>query len=470
MYNRFYNFRSKAFTLLPDGGSLYLGATHRTAYSLLEYGLLSEAPFMVLTGDPGMGKTSLLQKMIAEHREQYSIGFVTNARYDVEHLLPWILLALGLSAKDLDHVEAYHILSEFLAREHQRNRRVVVIVDEAQSLGVALLEELRLLSNINQDKQLQLQIILSGQPDLHQLLQRVDMTQFAQRVVVDYHLHPLTEEEVVQYIRHRLQVAGGQPQLFTTAACNLASRLSQGNPRLINQICEMALTYGFAQQAPRITAKMLAQAAIDRRKNKILPLAAHEDLQSILTGPEEVDEAMDSISTSAPPAEPVSILVPPTTADPEGSYQKGLSLRRSGEFRAAIEQFEQAAVDPSCHLKSYGQIGLCYKAMGEPHQAVLAFRKAVAYQSPLRQDNLSLRYLLGTTLEQVGEVPEAIEHYTKISRADRTFKDVLVRLSRLEKKRFSTYPHRHGITGSFIGRAWKNLQQIMTTGIPDDGH
>lgn len=461
MYNRFYSFRDKPFTLLPDGGSLYLGAKHRTAYGLLEYGLLNEAPFMVLTGDPGMGKTSLLQKLIAEQHERYTIGFVTNARYDVEHILPWILLALGLSTKNLDPVTAYHMLSEFLAREAQRSRRVVVIVDEAQSLGVTLLEELRLLSNINQAQTLRLQIILSGQPDLHQLLQRMDMTQFAQRVVVDYHLQPLTEEEVGQYIRHRLHVAGGVASLFTTPACNLAYRLSHGNPRLINQLCEMALTYGFAQQAPRITAKLLAQAALDRGRNRILPLAEHEDLQSIITAPEEVDEPIAPMAVLSQPAESPSNRLATTRPAPEICYQGGLAFRRARDFKAAIEQFEQAAADPSYHLKSFGQIGLCYKAMGQPHQAVLAFRKAFANQSHLRQDNLGLRYLLGSTLEHLGEVSEAIEHYKKISRTDRNFKDVSVRLSRLEGTRLSVDSHGRHAHISFIGRAWKHLQQVL---------
>ncbi len=227
---------------------------------------------MVLTGEPGMGKTSLLRKLIAEHHEKYSIGFVTNARYDVEHLLPWILLAFGLSHKRVDPVEAYHTFSEFLNRESKRNRRVVLIVDEAQSLGAKLLEELRLLSNLNDGKALKLQIILSGQPDLHTLLQRIDMTQFAQRIVVDHHLEPFTEDETSKYISHRLQKAGGTETLFTSKACSLVHRLSKGIPRLINQICDISLTYGFADQTVFITRKLVAQAALDRSRGGILPL------------------------------------------------------------------------------------------------------------------------------------------------------------------------------------------------------
>ncbi len=218
---------------------------------------------------------------------------------------------------------------------------------------------------------------------------------------------------------------------------------------------------GFSQQAPRITAKLLAQAAIDRRRNKILPLAAHEDLQSIISAPEEAGEPTASLAAPPLPADPLPGDAALAGTDAESSYQAGLTLRRSRDFKGAIEQFERAALHSAYRLKAFGQIGLCYKAMGEPHRAVLAFRKAMAHQSPLRQDNLSLRYLLGTTLEQLGDMPEAIEQYQKISRTDRGFKDVVVRLSRLEDSRLSTEPWRRPASVSFMGKAWKNLRQIL---------
>ena len=290
MYESFYNLRTMPFSLLPDSDFLYPGSAHRAAYSILEYGLIHQAPFMVLTGDPGMGKTSLLQKLVSEHGEKHSIGLVTNARYNIEHLLPWILLSLGLSQKQLDPVEAYHLFSGFLIQESKQRRRVILIIDEAQSLGSELLEELRLLSNLNDGKTLKLQFILSGQPDLHTLLQRIDMTQFAQRIVVDYHLEPLSEEETGQCIRHRLKIAGGDPSLFTNKACVLVHRLTRGIPRLINQVCDIALTYGFTEQARVITSKLVAQAAFDRSKGGILPLTAQDELSVLASAPEDASE------------------------------------------------------------------------------------------------------------------------------------------------------------------------------------
>lgn len=462
MYKRFYRLHSKPFSLLPDSEFLYLGATHRTAYSLLEYGLLTEAPFMVLTGDPGTGKTSLLHKLIGDNRDLYSIGFLTNARYDVDYLLPWILLALGLNTKQLDPVEAQHLFAKFLAEEALRKRRVVLIMDEAQNLGVKLLEELRLLSNLNREKSLQLQIILSGQPDLQTLLRRVDMTQFAQRVVVDYHIQPFTEEDVAQYIHHRIQLSGGTRPLFSPQACALTYRLSQGNPRLINQVCEMALTYGFAQQAPRITAKLLAQAALDRRKNRILPLSELEDLAGIAAGegeeaPERPEQFTQPMTASA---------VRPTYSDAgepeaaETAYQQGMALRKSQKFIAAIARFQQAAQDPAYHVRAFGQIGLCYRALGQVPQAVAAFRKACADYDAPHQQTLSVRYLLGRTLEQLGDKPEALEQYRLIFRMDRTFKDTAARLSNLEDDRTADRGQTRGESWGF-GLAWKQMRQLL---------
>lgn len=462
MYKSFYRLHSKPFSLLPDSEFLYLGSTHRTAYSLLEYGLLTEAPFMVLTGDPGTGKTSLLHKLIGDNRDLYSIGFLTNARYDVDYLLPWILLALGLNTKQLDPVEAQHLFAKFLAEEALRKRRVVLIMDEAQNLGVKLLEELRLLSNLNREKSLQLQIILSGQPDLQTLLRRVDMTQFAQRVVVDYHIQPFTEDEVAQYIHHRIQLSGGTRPLFSPQACVLTYRLSQGNPRLINQVCEMALTYGFAQQAPRITAKLLAQAALDRRKNRILPLSELEDLASIAAAegeetPERPEQFTQPLSAPEPRQAGSDEVV---TESAEAAYQQGMALRKAQKFIAAIARFQQAAQDPAYHLRAFGQIGLCYRALGQVPQAVAAFRKACTDYNAPRQQSLSVRYLLGRTLEQLGDRPEALEQYRLIFRTDRTFKDTAARLSNLEDDQTSNRGQTRSESWG-IGLAWKQVRQLL---------
>jgi len=468
MYESFYSLRTKPFALLPDSDFLYPGSTHRAAYNILEYGLIHEAPFMVLTGDPGMGKTSLLQKLVSEHGEKHSIGLVTNARYSIEHLLPWILLSLGLSQKQLDPVEAYHLFSGFLIQESKQHRRVILIIDEAQSLGSELLEELRLLSNLNDGKTLKLQFILSGQPDLHTLLQRIDMTQFAQRIVVDYHLEPLSEVETGYCIRHRLKVAGGHPSLFTNKACLLVHRLTRGIPRLINQVCDIALTYGFTEQARVITSKLVAQAAYDRSKGGILPLAAQEDLSVLATAPEdasEIDTAPPQPSPPQPRPENLSSELPATRSvgTPDSLYAKGVAMRKEGRLRDAIDMLELAGTSPSYMLKAQAQIGLCHRSMGDYETAILAFRAALSDQSASRKEVIDVQYFLAQTLESVGQMPEAATLYRRIAQMNPLFKDAACRAKDLSSKQKYPTNGKRGTAsnGSWFGNVIESFNQLI---------
>ncbi len=466
MYEAFYNLRAKPFALLPDSDFLYAGSVHRAAYGLLEYGILSQAPFMVLTGDPGMGKTSLLQKLIAEHGQKHSIGLITNARYDIEHLLPWILLSLGLSTKQLDPVEAYHVFTQFLAQEAKQHRRVILIVDEAQSLGVELLEELRLLSNLNDGKTLKLQVILSGQPDLHALLQRIDMTQFAQRIVVDYHLEPLTETDTGHCIRHRLRVAGGSPSLFTNKSCALIHRLTKGNPRLINQVCEIALTYGFAEQARVITSKLVAQAALDRSKGGILPLAGREELAILAAAPEDATEIDASIpqATTAPQAADMP-RAPSKGQNSEAHYQEGLRMKNENRLEEAMALFEEASKNPALRLKAHAQIGLCCRTMGNTRAAIQAFRVALNDSSAAPKDLLDVQYMLARSLQASDQHKEALAVYRQIARARPDYRDVTGRIKQLAA--FTT-GHTNGgpkpgTSDSWVSQAFDSLHRLIGT-------
>ena len=431
MYEAFYHLKAKPFALLPDSSFLYSGSEHQAAYSLLEYGVLSQAPFIVLTGEPGVGKTSLLQKLIAGHGNRHTIGLVTHAHYDIEHLLPWILLSLGLSAKRLDPIEAYHMFSEFLVQESKSLRRVILVIDEAQNLGAERLEELRLLSNMNDSKILKLQIILSGQPDLYTLLQRIDMTQFAQRIVVDYHLKPLTEVDTARYIRHRLRIAGGHPALFTNKACLLMHRLSQGNPRLINQVSDRALIYGYAEQAKVVTSKLVAQAALDRTKGGILPLAAKEELVALTTATEdraEIDDPLPSVETEHD--ESVGSCSP---ASPEEAYAYGMALKNEGRFKEAVDMFHLAARGESMWLKCNTQVGLCYRRMREHQAAIQAFRTALNDRLASPNDTIDALYFLGQSLEFTGQTGEALEIYSRLNQLNPGFRNVADRVKELRQ-------------------------------------
>ncbi len=466
MYETFYNLRTKPFALLPDTDFLYAGSVHRAAYGLLEYGVLSQAPFMVLTGDPGMGKTSLLQKLIAEHGQKHSIGLITNARYDIEHLLPWILLSLGLSTKQLDQVEAYHVFTQFLAQEAKQHRRVILIVDEAQSLGAELLEELRLLSNLNDGKILKLQIILSGQPDLHALLQRIDMTQFAQRIVVDYHLEPLTETDTGHCIRHRLRVAGGSPSLFTNKACALIHRLTKGNPRLINQVCEIALTYGFAEQARVVTSKLVAQAALDRSKGGILPLAGREELAILAAAPEDTTEIDAAIPQ--PQTTPQATDLPrtaPKEQNSEALYQDGLRMKNENRLEEAMALFEEASKNPALWLKAHAQIGICCRTMGNLRAAIQAFRVALNDSSASPKEVLDVQYMLARSLQSSLQNKEALTVYRQLARAQPDYRDVGSRIKQLAASttgRTNGGPQ-PGTSDSWVSQAFDSLHRLIGT-------
>jgi len=264
MYETFYGFREKPFSLLPDPGFLYLSRQHGTAYSLLEYAVLSQAGFTVVTGEVGSGKTTLIRHLLNQIPQGVTVGLITNTANARDNLLKWVLLAFRQDYRNKDTVELHETFESFLIDEYRRGRRTVLIVDEAQNLPIDTLEELRLLSNINADKDQVLQLILVGQPELKLKLGLPELEQFAQRVVVSYHLSPLTEQEGPRYIRHRLQHAGGDPDLFSETACALIQEHTGGVPRLINVLCDMALVYGYAEGARPIDAR-LVQAVIDDR-------------------------------------------------------------------------------------------------------------------------------------------------------------------------------------------------------------
>ena len=292
MYESFYGLRTNPFSLIPDPRFLFLGTQHKTALNLLEYGLFNRAIFTVITGEPGTGKTTLLNAILEQSQHELTLGVLSHTHAGLGSLMPWVLLAFGQDGKGMDSVELFKTFVAFISREHERQRRVVLVVDEAQNLGSAMLEELRLLSNVNDGRRQPLQIILSGQPALRGLLQRGELIQFAQRISVDYHLKPFDEEETSAYIAHRLAVAGGTGRVFTDQACLVVHRLTGGNARLINQVCDISLAYGYAEQSPWVIARIVWKAANDRRAGGILPVA-QRPLSDMLT-PEEA--AMKSVS------------------------------------------------------------------------------------------------------------------------------------------------------------------------------
>ncbi|MBU2960049.1 AAA family ATPase [Citreicella sp. C3M06] len=253
-YLQHFSLKTRPFSLAPDPGCMYWSPAHRRAWAMLEYGVMTCAPVTLITGDVGAGKTTLLRHLIETAGADLTIGLVSNAHGSRGELLQWVLQALGLAIGEGEgYVTQFDRLQSFLIAEYAAGRRVVLIFDEAQNLSREALEELRMLTNINSGPDELLQLILAGQPELRDMVRRPDMTQFAQRVVASAHLGPMPPDEVRAYIRHRAELAGGEAALFDDAAIDLIAKATQGVPRLVNQLSEMALLYAFTDGVNAVT-------------------------------------------------------------------------------------------------------------------------------------------------------------------------------------------------------------------------
>jgi type II secretory pathway predicted ATPase ExeA len=276
------------------------------ALTLLEYGLMNQAGFTVISGDIGTGKTTLIRHLLDHMDQEHTIGLISNTHRDFGELLQWILLAFNLDHANLNKVEMYQRFVDFIIDEYAHNRRTVLIVDEAQNMAAETLEELRMLSNVNADKDQALQVVLVGQRELRDTLRRPDLVQFAQRISVDYHLQPLSAEETAGYIRHRIAVAGGRPELFDTAACQAVYRFSNGIPRLINLLCDTALVYGYAEQKDCIDEALVTDVAREKQEGGIFPTYATAETQQTPVPPRsgaETGSEPAPRSGDTPPAE-----------------------------------------------------------------------------------------------------------------------------------------------------------------------
>lgn len=258
LYTQTYNFRERPFTLLPDPDFLYWTTKHRNAYTVLQYGVLSRAPITVITGEVGVGKTTLVQALLHELEGSATIGLISNAQGGRGELLRWALNALSVETPaGQDYVGLFQTLQNFLLNEYADGRHVVLVIDEAQNLSIEALEELRMLTNINANKDELLQLVLVGQPELREMVERPELRQFAQRVAASFHLTGLDAEGTVAYIRHRLVHAGGTGQEFPDEAIGLIHSASDGVPRLINKICDLSLVYGSTFDPPGVTTEVV---------------------------------------------------------------------------------------------------------------------------------------------------------------------------------------------------------------------
>ena len=264
LYMEFFGFSERPFTLLPDPDFLFWSRAHRRAFSVLEYGVMTRAPITVVTGEVGAGKTTLIQKLIQSLDEDVTLGLISNAQGNRGELLQWTLNALAIETDFSDaYVSMFQQLQDFVIEEYAEGRRVIIIIDEAQNLSVEGLEELRMLTNINSNKDELLQLILVGQPELRQMIVRPDLRQFAQRVTATYHIPALDRAAVGGYIQHRLAHVGGTGAEFSPSAIDLIHEHTRGIPRLINKLCDFSMVYAATEERRLIDEAIVEEVLED---------------------------------------------------------------------------------------------------------------------------------------------------------------------------------------------------------------
>jgi general secretion pathway protein A len=259
MYEHFYGLKEKPFKLLPDPEFFFMSRDHDNAYVHLKYAIIENKGFVVLTGEIGSGKTTLINYFLSHLKANINVGLIYNTQVTPPQFIKAMCREFQLDVECLNKAECLLLFSEFLLAQFADKKRVVLIIDEAQNLPVRTLEEIRMLSNLEAEKNHLIQIILVGQPQLNSKLRQPDLEQFAQRVLVNYHLYGLQKSEVEPYIRYRLAAGGSRnSNIFTAEAIDAISEYSRCNPRIVNVICDNALVYGFTD-----STQIIDKAIID---------------------------------------------------------------------------------------------------------------------------------------------------------------------------------------------------------------
>ena len=271
MYERFYRLRERPFALTPDPDYLYPSRVHKEALSYLRYGIESHAGFVVITGAIGSGKTTLLQTMLRGLDGQTTVARVMNTLLDPRELLESAMIDLGLDPAGQSKPAMLKAFGEFLVNERAAGRLVLLVIDEAQNLTLPALEEIRMLSNLETEKSKLLQIILIGQPELRDKLDRPELEQLRQRITVSYHLEALDADETSHYVNHRLALASiGAPLTFSRDVTDRVFDRSGGVPRLINVISDATLVYGYGEERSEIDASLVDEVIVDLDATSVL--------------------------------------------------------------------------------------------------------------------------------------------------------------------------------------------------------
>lgn len=297
MYQTYFGLVEAPFSIAPDPRYLYMSHHHQEALATLLFGVRGDGGFVLLTGEVGVGKTTLCRSLLEQIPEACDVAYIFNPKLTVAELLSTICDEFGITySQGNTSIKLFvDLINAYLLESHAKGRRAVLIIDEAQNLSADVLEQMRLLTNLETSQHKLLQIILLGQSELVAMLARPELRQLAQRIVARYHLGPLNKKEVAAYVKHRLEVSGAQRQLFPDALLGKLHRLSGGVPRVINVLCDRALLGTFVQGKDRVDRSTLVQAAREvfnqqPRLQRILPRAFLIGLMLLLAGALAVSE------------------------------------------------------------------------------------------------------------------------------------------------------------------------------------
>jgi len=308
MYQNYFGFREPPFTLTPNPEFLFLSRCHQEAYAHLLYAIETRAGFIELSGEVGTGKTTLTRTLLRQlSPEKYRTALIFNPTLSPLGLLQVINREFGLDASGSEIRELHQALSEFLLKENGEGRTVVLVIDEAQNLSRDALEEVRLISNLESEREKLIQIVLVGQPELRALLARADLRQLSQRITVRYHLKRIDDGDIHAYIRHRIRIAaeGREPVTFSKAAVKGICRYSKGLPRLINSVCDRSLLLAYTKDAREISGDMIDAATMDLTKVEKKPWSGALILSGVLTVAVLVSAVLLYLKFHAPAQPPV---------------------------------------------------------------------------------------------------------------------------------------------------------------------
>ncbi len=376
MYTSYFGLKEAPFTITPDPRYVYMSERHREALAHLLYGVGEGGGFVQLTGEVGTGKTTLCRCLLEQLPPHVDVALILNPRLTSLELLASVCDELRISypAGTTSVKVLVDALYRYLLDAHARGRRTVLIVDEAQDLSAEVLEQIRLLTNLETTREKLLQIILIGQPELIQLLDREDLRQLAQRVTARCHLEPFSEEETCAYIRHRLEVAGGTHVIVSDAAMRKVHAESRGIPRLINVICDRAMLGAYAHQKARVDALTVVRAAAEVRGRvrkpwyapswrwaiaaAVLGVAAVGG--AVVLSPEQFAHRSRSVPSSAPspaapaPVRPVTAVADKPTASPNLAQLLSDPALRSDKASAFAALYSRWGLD---HAVLRGELG-----------------------------------------------------------------------------------------------------------------